>query len=412
MNDPMAGIRFTVVVSHPIQYYAPFYRALAAQSGMDVHVIYASRIGLDRTLDKGMGVELAWKMDLLGGYGHEFLPEASTITSTDFRTMDAPSIVKALHRRQPTVVLLHGFSNKLTLRALAWCRRHKVPTLMISDSSLHAGTPLWARAAKRAVLPMLLAQYGAFLAIGDSNQAYLESFGVLPRRIFRVPNMVDEGFWQRREQRAAAREAWRARLDLAPDELALLFVGKLKPRKRPGDVLAALERVRSSGGAQRPIRALFAGNGEQMELLTERARTQDLPATFLGFVNVDELPSLYCAADALVHPAEIETFGVIVLEAAILGLPLVLSERVGALGPTSVARSGQNALVHACGDVEGLATAIRRLANEPQTLAALADASIAVSRDHDGRKSVAGTVAAVRHCLGLAPAPDQLDLAA
>lgn len=138
----------------------------------------------------------------------------------------------------------------------------------------------------------------------------------------------------------------------------------------------------------------------ELDALKARAAAGNLPASFLGFVNIDQLPGIYCAADALAHPAEIETFGVIVLEAAILGLPLVLSDRVGAIGPTSVARPGENTLVHRSGDTEALAEALRRLADEPDTLERLAQCSLAISRDHDGSVSVAGTLAAIGHCLG------------
>lgn len=392
--------RLVIVASHPIQYYAPFYRALAASGEFDLHAIFCARIGIDTKLDLEMGVELAWKMDLLGGYAHEFLPEAHGIEKTGFSEIENPSIAAALDRNRPDVVLLHGYSNKTMLRALNWCRRRRVPAMMISDSSLHTGTPAWARLVKKLALPVVLGRFSAFLSIGDSNRKYIETFGVPSARIFRVPNMVDEGFWAFRERRSEERSRWRSKLDLAETDLAVLFVGKLIARKRPADLLAALEHIGREPAPTRRVRLLFAGNGVELEPLRERTARGNLDASFLGFVNVDELPGIYCAADVLAHPAEIETFGIIVLEAAIMGLPLVLSERVGALGPTSVAREGKNALTHPVGDVAALAAALSRLANEPETLSRLAENSLAISRDHDGSVSVAGTVQAIAHCMG------------
>lgn len=399
-------VRLAVVVSHPIQYYAPFYRALAQSGGVDLRVFFASRMGLDATFDPGMGVALAWKMDLLGGYEHTFLPEAAEITSSAFRALDNPSVTAALAAFAPDAVLIHGYTQMTMLRALAWCRRRRIPALMISDSSLHSATSLPKRLAKRALLPLVLGQFSAFLSIGDANRTYLTTFGVPAARIFRVPNMVDEGFWAIRRRRAAERARVRGTLGIAENELVVLFVGKLIPRKRPGDLLDALERLRSAGG--QPIVALFAGDGALKGELERKAAEAGLPARFLGFVNVDALPSLYTAADALVHPAEVETFGVIVLEAAILGLPLVLSDRVGALGPTSIARPGENALVHRCGDPGALAAALDRLAREPDMRARLGTASLRISEEHDGRASVAGTLAALDHCLGGRTAPGAL----
>lgn len=391
--------RFVIVVSHPIQYYAPFYRALTTHTRMNVHAIFASRIGLRALTDRDMGVAIAWKTDLLGGYSHEFLPEAETITHSGFWNVDNPSVVHALNRAKPDVVLLHGYSNLTTLRALAWCRANGVPVLMISDSSLHIGTAPTARVAKAAFLPMLFAQYAGFLSIGDANDKYLRAFGVPVSKIFRVPNMVDDGFWSVREHRSATRDAQRARLGLTEHDCAFLFVGKLIPRKRPADIIVSLSKLKTRGVARHPV-ALFAGSGELMAPLQAAAASHGVDVRFLGFVNIDELPSIYCSADALVHPAEIETFGMIVLEAAILGLPLVLSDRVGAIGPTSIARPDENSLIYACGDIDALADAMGRVANDQTLTERLCERSLAISEELDWRRSVSGTLAAVDASLG------------
>ena len=101
----------------------------------------------------------------------------------------------------------------------------------------------------------------------------------------------------------------------------------------------------------------------------------------------------------LAHPAEVETFGVIVIEAAILGLPLVLSDRVGAIGPTSIARPGENALVHHCADVQAIAQILNRLANEPENLSRLAAASLRIADELDAELAVCGTLKAIDYCL-------------
>lgn len=252
---------------------------------------------------------------------------------------------------------------------------------------------------KRTILPFVFRQFDAFLCIGDANAKYFEAFGVPNARRFRVPTMVDESFWAYRERRIEARAAMRAELGLSDDDLAVLFVGKLMARKRPGDLLEALRRLQKLPPTRKRVKLLFAGDGELRAELEAVATRHELPARFLGFVNIDRLPAHYCAADVLAHPAEIETFGVIVLEAAILGLPLVLSEKVGAIGSNSVARPGKNALIHACGDVEALSGLLARLANDPKTLTRLAAASSEISTEHDGRASVAGTLDAIKFCL-------------
>jgi glycosyltransferase involved in cell wall biosynthesis len=392
-------VRFAVVVSHPIPYWVPYYRVLVKHGGLNLRVFFATRIGLDKTLDPGMGIELAWKTDLLGGYEHVFLPEAESIRGTTFRELDNPSIGRALAEFAPDVLLIHGYTQRTMLRALAWCRKKGIPALMVSDSSLHSGTNRVMRGLKRALLPTVLRQFSAFLSVGDTNQTYLESFGVPRARIFRVPPMVDEGFWAHRDERHEERARMRSLLRLSDNDLVVLFVGKLIARKRPGDLITALARLRSMPPAGRQVTVIFAGDGALRAALEREAAAMELPARFLGFVNIDALPGYFGVADVLAHPAELETFGVIALEAAILGLPLLLSDRVGAIGPTSIARPGENALTYPCGDVTALSIALHRLANEPETLARLAAASRRISEEFDGRMAVSGTLAAVNHSL-------------
>jgi glycosyltransferase involved in cell wall biosynthesis len=271
--------------------------------------------------------------------------------------------------------------------------------MMNSDSSLHTGTRQPMRILKHLVLPIVLRQFSALLSIGDANQRYLETYGVPRERIFRVPNMVDEGFWARREGRTQTRADMRARLGFTDDDFVVLYVGKLIERKRPADLVAAADRLRSMAASRRRVTIMLAGDGAQRQMLEREVTAKNLPVRLLGFVNIDTLPDYYCAADALAHPAEREVFGVITVEAAILGLPMVLSDHVGAIGPTSIARPSENTLVHPCGDIDALARALHKLADEPDVAARMAAASRRISEELDWRKSVGGFVDAVNYCV-------------
>lgn len=391
--------RLAIVASHAIPYYAPYYRALTKDGRVNVRVFLGSRIGLDATRDPGMGIDIAWRTDLLAGYDHEFLPGWERVANTNPGKVNNPGVGKALSVFKPDVVLLHGYTHKTMLRALAWCVTHRVPAMMISDSSLHTATRPTVHKMKRAFLPLIFRRFSAMLAIGDANQRYYETFGFPSRKIFRVPNAVDEGFWAFRERRESERSRLRNELGLSDDDFAVLYVGKLIRRKRPKDLLEALAKM-ANRPSRRPVKVLFAGDGELRKELEAQALQLGLPAKFLGFINIDALPGYFCAADALAHPAEHETFGVIVIEAAIMGLPLILSDRVGAIGPTSIARPGVNTVTYPSGDTVALADAIHRVAGDPELVQCLGRASLDISRELDWRQSVRGTLQAIDCCLG------------
>src|SRR5688572_26263071 len=66
--SPMAErIRVVVVATHPIQYYSPWFRGLAAASDLDFKVLYLRKLdaGAQGT---GFGVPFQWDVDLLAGY--------------------------------------------------------------------------------------------------------------------------------------------------------------------------------------------------------------------------------------------------------------------------------------------------------------------------------------------------------
>ena len=140
-------------------------------------------------------------------------------------------------------------------------------------------------------------------------------------------------------------------------------------------------------------RALADPAFAQGEATTAFVAERGLDVRFLGFVNIDGLPALYAAADVFVHSPEIEQYGMVVLEAAVLGLPMVLSDRVGAIGPSSIARPDANALVYPFGDIEALARAIARLRDDQALRLKMGQASLDISADHSGAKSVAAVIA-------------------
>jgi len=180
----------------------------------------------------------------------------------------------------------------------------------------------------------------------------------------------------------------RAALEIASDAFVVFASGKLAPRKRVGDLVAAF------AGLGRAAVLLVAGDGEQRGALEALAASKGVDARFLGFVNIDALPALYAAADVFAHAAENEQYGMVALEAAVVGLPLVVSDETGAIGPTSIARPNENALVFPRGDVTALTAALRLLREDGDLRARMAAASLKISQDHAGPESVAAVLAA------------------
>ena len=194
------------------------------------------------------------------------------------------------------------------------------------------------------------------------------------------------------------RREFRAMHGIDENAFVALAVGKLSTLKRPQDVLQAVEAICRNPTALRPVHIVFAGNGALFGALSAEAKSKKLPATFLGFVNVDKLPTAYCSADILVHPSEQDAHPLVCSESASIGLPMILSDRVGAIGLTDIARQGQNTIVYPCGNIPALVQALSSLAGDPIAVSGMGSASRRIFDELDMRRSVQGALAALDYC--------------
>ncbi len=174
-------------------------------------------------------------------------------------------------------------------------------------------------------------------------------FGPELAEISVIRNGIDTGGWPFAMRRARS----------GPAEL--LYFGRLEYEKGVHDAITALPRIRRT----HPGTTLtIAGDGTQLDFLTEQARKHKvLRATnFVGRVNHSQLLVLLHRADAAVLPSHYEPFGIVALEAAAAGAPLVTST-AGGLGEAVI--DGVTGLSHPPNDVAGLSAAVRAVLDAP-----------------------------------------------
>ena len=181
-----------------------------------------------------------------------------------------------------------------------------------------------------------------------------------------------------------------ARARYAPGgEPLLVYFGRLEHEKGVQDLIAALPRIRRV----RPgTRLLVAGTGTGADALAETARAHRVRRSvrFLGHLPDAELAAAIAAADAVVLPSRYEPFGIVALEAAAAGAPLVASS-AGGLGEVVV--DGETGVSFAPGDVGGLARAVEVVLADPAAAAQRAAAARArLGVDFDWRSIASATV--------------------
>ena len=364
--------RLAIFTSHPIQYQAPLFRALAASEVVEPTVYFGSRHGLDVAMDAGFGQAFRWDVPLLDGYEHSFLPNTAgkpdVSRFTGVRLSRAESILAQGNHDALLLLGWHTFAHVQMLRA-AW--RIGLPVILRGESTLQRGQAARRRASARRMmwLPIRRRLYHAafdrvqaFLVIGSRNRDYYRSFGVPDEKLYWAPYAVDNAWFSLTQRdRESARSRVRARIGVGPDTLVFASSAKLIARKRPFDLLDAVAALRTRGG---DAHALFIGDGEERRAIEQRAVAIGIgdAMTIAGFVNQRELPDWYAAADALVLPSDSrETWGLVVNEAMAAGLPVVVSDAAGC--SVDLVRDGENGFTYGCGDVTALADRLTTIAS-------------------------------------------------
>jgi glycosyltransferase involved in cell wall biosynthesis len=353
--------RLAFLTSHPIQYQAPLFRALARRPEVDLTVFFGTDQGARAYRDPGFGAAVQWDVPLLEGYAHVVLPNLNPRgTSAGFFGLVNPGIVQALRRGRFDALIVHGWAHATSWLAFGAARALGVPLLLRGESNGLREVAGWRAAVKRRALAWLFARTAGFLAIGSLNREFYRRHGVPAHRVFSAPYAVDNAFFRRAaEAHLPERDRLRGQEGLAADATVFLFCGKLTPVKRPLDLLAAFQRL----GAGPRAALLYVGDGP-LRAEIERRAAGSPGVRVLGFRNQSELARYYTVADVLVLPSEFEPWGLVVNEALNFGLRVIASDQVGA-APDLVQGEDHGQVVPA-GDVAALARAMRAGLDHPE----------------------------------------------
>lgn len=386
--------RLAIVASHPIQYQAPWFRALAG--ACDLEVFFCHRQDGSGQAEAGFEHEFEWDVPLLEGYAHSWLENLASVPSVDrFGGCDTPDVADVLARGRFDACVVLGWYLKSYLQAIRACLKLNVPVFLRGDSQLADSRGLARRVAKYIPYRYLLRRVDGHLYVGVRNREYLTHYGVDESRLFFVPHAVDDRWFGRQARQARAEgktDDLRRQMSLSEGDPVALFVGKLIEKKRPADFVDGLASLAERG---RGVQGVIVGSGALQGELERRARHLGVRVAFAGFRNQSEMPAYYALCDVLVLPSDArETWGLVVNEAMACGLPAVVSDAVGSV--PDLVDEGRSGLSFSCGDVDALGRSISRMVETRQCRPA--EVCLAVEskvKEYSLERAVAGTLEAV-----------------
>ncbi len=347
------GLRCAIVPPTPVPYREPLFRALSERPELDIRVIYQS------------AGQPSWDAPADWFPSEHPYPAVHLDSWQRRRAGRTPvqwprGLERALRAADAECVVVWEYG-AASLRALAWCRRHRRAYVIFTECTpaIDSMLPGWQLALHR----RLARHADAVITASSAARRRLRAFGVPDERVHVALQAADVGRF-----RAVARSGG--------ETFTIVSVGRLVPDKNFGRLIEAVARLSA------PAELVIVGTGFQRGELEQLGRRCEVTVRFLGHVPARELPDVYASADVFALISTYEPFGVAVREAAAAGLPIVCSRDAGAAG--DVAIHGRNAIVIDPANVEEIADALDRLASNPGLRRHLAEESRAIDRETDG----------------------------
>jgi len=274
---------------------------------------------------------------------------------------------RALDELNPTAMGISGYGMTDSRAALKWCRRHRVPRVLMTESKADDAPRKWW---KELVKRHLVSQFGSALCGGSPHRAYLQQLGMPEERIFDRYDVVDNQRFAMAANEVRADPAKFLTLPGLEDPRPFFLVSsRFIERKNVARLLSAFHQYRIQ--APQGWRLVILGTGPDEEALRRQVAEEGIPdVTFAGFRQFDSLIAYYALAGAFVHPALQEQWGLVVNEAMACGLPILVSRTVGAAHDLVV--DGENGFKFDPKSVGEITDALTRVAADSTDRAAMA----------------------------------------
>jgi glycosyltransferase involved in cell wall biosynthesis len=257
------------------------------------------------------------------------LPQASTAIYKEEQA--AALLPSCLDNLQPDVVVIPGWGFIISRTALSWCQHHRIPTIVMSETKWDDEKRQWWK--EKVKFWLYISKFDAALVGGEMHRDYLIKLGFPQERIFLGYDAVDNDYFAKQAQLARLdAAAARRRQPKIPARPYFIVVTRLLKRKNVYRLVEAFAIYRQQIGEAQAWDLVICGNGEEEAAIRNLTLEKKLSncVHLPGFINYQAIGDWYGLANAFVHPALQEPWGLVVNEACAAGLPIVSSRLVGA----------------------------------------------------------------------------------
>jgi len=201
-----------------------------------------------------------------------------------------------------------------------------------------------------------------FIAISEENRQVILEEGISPECISLIPNGLDVDFF--RPPQPEERQALRARHGYGPDDIVVLYLGRLVFSKRADLLLRAFAGL----GQKSAAKCIIVGDGPEIDNLQTLAEKLGLGVQVRFMGPVDNVRDFYWSSDVFVIPSMYEGLSVGLLESMACSMAVLVTKCPGNL---QVVEDGVNGLTCNIDDLDALSCQLKRLIEDADLRSAL-----------------------------------------
>ncbi|NEZ59936.1 glycosyltransferase [Adonisia turfae] len=222
-----------------------------------------------------------------------------------------------LHKIQPDIVAIAGYSRPSIFAVFLWCKLHKVSTILLSESK---EDDFIRNCFSEKLKSLIVSNYDAALVGGSPHKRYLIKLGMKPEAISFGYNVVGNEVFQNGKEN----------FEKPIEKPYFLAINRFIPKKNLFFILESYARYRLTA-TNYAWDLVLCGSGQllsEIELTIKRLNIGDhvhLP----GFLQQSQLLPYFAHASCFIHGSLQEQWGLVVNEAMAAGLPVLVSNRCG-----------------------------------------------------------------------------------
>jgi len=289
------------------------------------------------------------------------------------------------HVRDFDLVHIHTLFSFATIPAAFWAKQYGVPYVVRPLGTLnHWGIknrrPWLKKLSLRAIESQVL-KHAEFVHYTSEQEREEAAHLGFKHRSEVIPNPVDSPAWCRDDLRGE----FRSRHPELADTRIILFLSRLDRKKGLDLLISAFGHLQVKHSSARLVIA-GSGDPELIESAKRLVKQMNLggKVVWVGFLTGRDKWAALAEADAFVLPSYSENFGIAVVEALLIGAPVVVSDQVAVHREISQAGAG---LVVPC-NAQSLSDALDEILSSSKLSEKLGRNAIALARERFSAESV------------------------